>query len=90
MWSLGLLVAAVHYMYMRVYWVQAHKSSFVYKHVEGGLAVPLQMIVFNLILKALKTSPHVVPRDSGRCCALHVHARALGAGAPVHLRVQVR
>ena len=48
------LVAAVHYMYMRVYWVQAHKSSFVYKHVNRSLAVPLQMIGFNLILKALE------------------------------------
>ena len=46
------LVAAKHYMYMRVYWVQAHKSSFVYRHVDWSLAVPLQMIVFNQILKA--------------------------------------
>ena len=46
------LVAAVHYMYLREYWVQVHKSPIVYRYVYWSITVPLQMIVFNLILKA--------------------------------------
>merc|ERR1740123_2224733 len=46
------LVAAVHYMYMREYWVQVHKSPIVYRYVDWSITVPLQMIEFNLILKA--------------------------------------
>ena len=45
-------VAAVHYMYMREYWVQVHKSPIVYRYVDWSITVPLQMIEFNLILKA--------------------------------------
>ena len=58
--SLVTLVAAVHYMYMREYWVQVHKSTFVYRYVVWSIAVPLQMNEFNLILKAaqkLASSP---------------------------------
>merc|ERR1712117_533861 len=50
--SLVTLVAAVHYMYMREYWVQVHKSPIVYRYVDWSITVPLQMIEFNLILKA--------------------------------------
>ena len=60
MWFLVILVAAAHYMYMRVYWVQVHKSTFVYRYVVWSIAVPLQMNEFNLILKAaqkLASSP---------------------------------
>merc|ERR1711987_18573 len=46
------LVAAVHYMYMREYWVQVHASPIVYRYVDWSITVPLQMIEFNLILKA--------------------------------------
>merc|ERR1711976_998634 len=50
--ALVTLVAAVHYMYMREYWVQVHKSPIVYRYVDWSITVPLQMIEFNLILKA--------------------------------------
>merc|ERR1712124_63080 len=46
------LVAGVHYMYMREYWVQVHQSPIVYRYVDWSITVPLQMIEFNLILKA--------------------------------------
>merc|ERR1712118_427346 len=39
-------------MYMREYWVQVHKSPIVYRYVDWSITVPLQMIEFNLILKA--------------------------------------
>merc|ERR1712242_397616 len=50
--SLVTLVAGVHYMYMREYWVQVHKSPIVYRYIDWSITVPLQMIEFNLILKA--------------------------------------
>merc|ERR1712244_201750 len=52
--GLVTLVAAVHYMYMREYWVQVHKSPSVYRYVDWSITVPLQMIEFNLILKAAR------------------------------------
>jgi bacteriorhodopsin len=50
--GLVTLVAGVHYMYMREYWVQVHKSPIVYRYVDWSITVPLQMIEFNLILRA--------------------------------------
>jgi len=50
--ALVTLVAGVHYMYMREYWVQTHSSPIVYRYVDWSITVPLQMIEFNLILKA--------------------------------------
>jgi len=50
--GLVTLVAGVHYMYMREYWVQVHKSPIVYRYVDWSITVPLQMVEFNLILKA--------------------------------------
>jgi len=50
--ALVTLVAGVHYMYMREYWVQTHSSPVVYRYVDWSITVPLQMIEFNLILKA--------------------------------------
>merc|ERR1712230_337493 len=57
--GLVTLVAGVHYMYMREYWVQVHKSPIVYRYIDWSITVPLQMIEFNLILKAAgkATSP---------------------------------
>jgi len=52
--GLVTLVAAVHYMYMREYWVCVHKSPIVYRYIDWSITVPLQMIEFNLILKAAK------------------------------------
>jgi len=53
--SLVTLVAGVHYFYMREYWVQVHQSPIVYRYVDWSITVPLQMIEFNLILKAAGT-----------------------------------
>merc|ERR1712048_258399 len=50
--ALVTLVAGVHYMYMREFWVQVHRSPIVYRYVDWSITVPLQMIEFNLILKA--------------------------------------
>jgi len=50
--GLVTLVAGVHYMYMREYWVMVHNSPIVYRYVDWSITVPLQMIEFNLILKA--------------------------------------
>jgi len=50
--GLVTMVACVHYFYMREYWVQVHKSPIVYRYVDWSITVPLQMIEFNLILKA--------------------------------------
>jgi len=50
--GLVTLVAGVHYMYMREYCVQVHRSPIVYRYVDWSITVPLQMIEFNLILKA--------------------------------------
>merc|ERR1712085_124944 len=47
-------VAAVHYMYMREYWVAVGKSPIVYRYIDWSITVPLQMIEFNLILQAAK------------------------------------
>merc|ERR1712100_111867 len=50
--ALVTLVAAVHYMYMREYWVAVHASPIVYRYIDWTITVPLQMIEFNLIIKA--------------------------------------
>merc|ERR1712178_623396 len=47
-------VAGVHYMYMREYWVCVHQSPIVYRYIDWSITFPLQMIEFNLILKAAK------------------------------------
>ena len=41
-------------MYMREYWVQVQKSPVVYRYIYWSITVPLQMIEFNLILKAAR------------------------------------
>merc|ERR1712182_105368 len=47
-------VAAVHYMYMREFWVQIHSSPIVYRYIDWTITVPLQMVEFYLILSAVK------------------------------------
>merc|ERR1711862_742387 len=54
--GLVTLVAAVHYMYMREYWVAVHASPVVYRYIDWTITVPLQMIEFNLIIKAAGAS----------------------------------
>merc|ERR1712196_650154 len=52
--ALVTLIAAVHYFYMREYWVQLQASPIVYRYIDWSLTVPLQMIEFFLILQAVK------------------------------------
>jgi len=52
--ALVTLVAAVHYMYMREFWVQIHGSPILYRYIDWTITVPLQMIEFYLILSAVK------------------------------------
>jgi len=52
--ALVTLVAAVHYMYMREFWVQIHGSPILYRYIDWSITVPLQMIEFYLILSAVK------------------------------------
>merc|ERR1712154_95749 len=52
--ALVTLVAAVHYFYMREFWVIIHGSPILYRYIDWSITVPLQMIEFNLILKAIQ------------------------------------
>jgi len=52
--ALVTLVAAVHYFYMREFWVLIHGSPILYRYIDWSITVPLQMIEFNLILKAVQ------------------------------------
>merc|ERR1712022_61156 len=48
--SLVTLVAAMHYFYMREYWIIMHGSPILYRYIDWSITVPLQMIEFNLFL----------------------------------------
>merc|ERR1712093_647255 len=50
--ALVTLVAAVHYFYMREFWIRIHSSPILYRYIDWSITVPLQMIEFNLILAA--------------------------------------
>merc|ERR1712159_59613 len=52
--GLVTLVAAVHYFYMREFWVQIHSSPIVYRYIDWTITVPLQMVEFYLILSAVQ------------------------------------
>merc|ERR1712093_953527 len=52
--ALVTLVAAVHYFYMREFWIQIHSSPILYRYIDWSITVPLQMIEFNLILAAVQ------------------------------------
>merc|ERR1711884_467507 len=52
--ALVTLVAAVHYFYMREFWIQIGSSPIVYRYIDWTITVPLQMIEFYLILRAVK------------------------------------
>jgi len=52
--ALVTLVAGVHYLYMREFWVQIHGSPILYRYIDWTITVPLQMIEFYLILSAVK------------------------------------
>merc|ERR1712124_122491 len=51
--ALVTLVAAVHYFYMREFWVTLHSSPILYRYIDWSITVPLQMIEFYLILHAV-------------------------------------
>ena len=46
-------IAFIHYMYMRGVWVQTGESPTVYRYIDWLITVPLQMVEFYLILKAV-------------------------------------
>merc|ERR1712100_626004 len=52
--ALVTLVAAVHYFYMREFWVTLHSSPILYRYIDWSITVPLQMIEFYLILSAVQ------------------------------------
>jgi len=52
--SLVTLVAAVHYFYMREFWVIIHSSPILYRYIDWSITVPLQMVEFYLILSAVE------------------------------------
>jgi len=52
--ALVTLVAAVHYFYMREFWVTIHSSPILYRYIDWSITVPLQMIEFYLILSAVQ------------------------------------
>jgi len=52
--ALVTLVAAVHYFYMRAFWVQMGTSPIVYRYIDWSITVPLQMVEFYLILVAVQ------------------------------------
>merc|ERR1712118_172953 len=54
--ALVTLVAAVHYFYMREFWITVHGSPILYRYIDWSITVPLQMIEFYLILSAVEPS----------------------------------
>ena len=38
--ALVTLVAAVHYFYMREFWVQIHSSPILYRYIDWSITVP--------------------------------------------------
>jgi len=54
--ALVTLVAAVHYFYMREFWVKVGASPVLYRYIDWSITVPLQMIEFYLILAAVNSS----------------------------------
>jgi len=51
--ALVTLVAAVHYFYMREFWVTIGTSPILYRYIDWTITVPLQMVEFYLILSAV-------------------------------------
>ncbi len=51
--GLVTLVAAVHYFYMRDVWVNTGDTPTVYRYIDWLITVPLLMVEFYLILRAI-------------------------------------
>ena len=47
-------IAFIHYMYMRDIWMQNGDAPTLYRYIEWLITMPLQMIVFYLILGAVR------------------------------------
>ena len=47
-------IAFIHYMYMRDIWIQNGDAPTLYRYIEWLITMPLQMIVFYLILGAVR------------------------------------
>ena len=54
--GLVTLVAAIHYDYMRDFWVAEQATPIVYRYIDWLITVPLLMIEFYIILKAVGAS----------------------------------
>merc|ERR1719359_2139947 len=54
--ALVTLVAAVHYFYMREFWVIIGSSPILYRYIDWSITVPLQMVEFYFILSAVKSN----------------------------------
>ncbi len=54
--GLVTLVAGIHYYYMRDYWVSEQATPIVYRYIDWLITVPLLMIEFYIILKAVGAS----------------------------------
>jgi len=52
-WRLSMTVAGIHYYYMRDYWVAEQSTPIVYRYIDWLITVPLLMIEFYIILKAV-------------------------------------
>merc|ERR1712050_219920 len=52
--ALVILVAAVHYFYMREFWITIGTSPILYRYIDWSITVPLQMAEFYFILTAVK------------------------------------
>merc|ERR1712113_174113 len=51
--ALVTLVAAVHYFYMREFWITIGSSPILYRYIDWSITVPLQMVEFYFILSAV-------------------------------------
>ena len=54
--GLVTLVVAIHYDYMRDFWVAEQATPIVYRYIDWLITVPLLMIEFYIILKAVGAS----------------------------------
>merc|ERR1712003_105069 len=48
-------VAAVHYFYMREFWITIGTSPILYRYIYWSITVPSQMVEFYFILTAVKS-----------------------------------
>ena len=55
--ALVTFIAAVHYFYMRDVWIATGETPTVYRYIDWLLTVPLLMIEFFLILRAIGNAP---------------------------------